>query len=349
MSLEFITDLQRWQQLVGALPDFCGKVYYQPDYYRAYAVNGDGQPADLYFKKGATEIFYPFLLRPIPESIGGKGFFDMQTAYGYGGPAIFGGLPDHVMEYSRSYAGWADSASIVAEFVRFNPLSNSHLSVGLYELELNRRTVSLSLTENFAGILQQASSARQRNYRKALKAGLKFVTLPDLSSFAEMYRQTMQRLSADKYYFFSSEYFAVLESLPEKSRLFAGVENVDGQMLATGIYLFDSLSAHYHLGASSGAEKELQPNAFMMLEAAGYAAQHGKGLLHLGGGLSLAENDSLYRFKAGFSQQHHNFYIARKIHRAQQYKQFSQAWQAITGRPPNILLHYHEGLPHADI
>ncbi|MBU1109527.1 MAG: GNAT family N-acetyltransferase [Candidatus Riflebacteria bacterium] len=349
MSFEFITDLKRWQQLFETLPDFCGKVYYQPDYYRAYAANGDGQPAALYFKQGTTEIFYPFLLRPIPECIGGKGFFDMQTAYGYGGPVIFGITPKTATEYCKSYTEWADNTNIVAEFVRFNPLLDSNLTAEIYKLEVNRKTVSMDLSENFASILQQSASARQRNYRKAVKAGLKFVTLPDLSSFIEMYRQTMQRLTADEYYYFSSEYFAVLESLPENSRLFAGVENNNCELLATGIYLLDRQSVHYHLGASTGAEKELQPNAFMMLEAARHTAQAGKNVLHLGGGLSFAEDDGLYRFKSGFSRQRHDFYIARKIHRPQQYKQFSDAWRAITGKEPGILLHYHEGLQHADI
>ncbi|EKD81769.1 MAG: hypothetical protein ACD_39C01649G0001, partial [uncultured bacterium] len=131
-------------------------------------------------------------------------------------------------------------------------------------------------------------------------------------------------------------------------RRFVGVKDSEGQLLAAGIFLFDEHSAHYHLGASTAAGREQQPNAFMMLEIAKNSARAGKKVLHLGGGLSLAEDDSLYRFKAGFSKHHHEFYISRRIHRPQLYQQISQKWQTATARKPGILLHYHEGLDHAD-
>lgn len=349
VSLEFITDLQRWQQLIDDLPDFCGKIYYQPAYYSAFEINGDGQAAALYFTEGETEIFYPFLLRAIPAQFGGEGYFDMQSAYGYGGPAIFDGTAAAVARFSDEFAAWADQANIVAEFIRFNPLYHSSYLANIYELELNRITVCVDLQDDFAGILTQATAARQRNYRKALKSGLQFVTLTDFRLFTDMYKEAMHRLAAASYYYFSPQHFAALAALPQESRSFVGVHDKTGRFLATGIFLFDEMSAHYHLGATSDAGRECQPSAFMMFEAAKAAAQAGRSLLHLGGGLSLAEDDGLFRFKTGFSQNHHQFFIARRIHRAQLYQQISQAWQAETGQKPGILLHYHEGIQHADV
>ncbi|OGK06691.1 MAG: hypothetical protein A2W80_16405 [Candidatus Riflebacteria bacterium GWC2_50_8] len=349
MSLEVITDLQRWQDMIDDLPDFCGKIYYQPAYYRAFEINGDGRPAALYFTDGDTEIFYPFLLRAIPAQLGGEGYFDMQSAYGYGGPAIFGGTAEAVARFSDEFAEWADRANIVAEFIRFNPLYSSSLLTNIYKLELNRTTVSVDLLDGFESLLAQASAPRQRNYRKALKSGLKFVTLTDYQLFTDMYEEAMHRLAADSYYYFSPQHFAALAGLPQETRSFVGVQDSAGRLLATGMFLFDELSAHYHLGASSEAGREYQPNAFMMFEAAKAAVQADISVLHLGGGLSLAEDDGLFRFKAGFSKHHHQFFIARRIHRAQLYQQISQVWQAKTGQKPGILLHYHEGLEHADV
>jgi lipid II:glycine glycyltransferase (peptidoglycan interpeptide bridge formation enzyme) len=251
--------------------------------------------------------------------------------------------------FSQEFAEWADRANIVAEFIRFNPLYSSSLLASVYRLELNRITVCVDLQDGFESLLAQASAPRQRNYRKALKSGLKFVRLTDYQLFTDMYKEAMHRLAAASYYYFSPQHFAALAALPEESRSFVGVEDKTGRLLATGVFLFDEVSAHYHLGAASDAGRESQPNAFMMLEAAKAAAQAGRLLLHLGGGLSLAEDDGLFRFKAGFSQKQQQFFIARRIHRLQLYQQISQAWQTATGQKPGILLHYHEGLHHADV
>lgn len=349
LNLEFITNLSRWQQVVEALPDFCGKVYYHASYYSAFTANGDGQAAALYYRNNETEIFYPFLIRPVPEGLGGKGCFDMQSAYGYGGPAVFKGTGENLEEFARLHAEWAEKASIIAEFVRFNPLMPLELPAMMFTRELNRKTVSIKLVEDFNAILHQASGPRRRNYRKAVRAGLKFVTLPHCDEFIEFYQQAMQRLAADSYYYFSPEHFAALARLPQQNLLYTGVKDANENLVAAGIFLLDAMTVHYHLGASAEQARDMQPDAFMLFETARYASKIGKKLFHLGGGLSLNEDDGLFRFKAGFSQQRHDFFIARKIHRPQQYHEISSRWQAKTAQKPSKLLHYHEGIEHADL
>lgn len=349
MSLEFITDLERWQQVVDRLPEFCGKVYYNACYHQACEINGDGRPAALYFNEDQTIIFYPFLIRPVPAILGFSGSFDMQTAYGYSGPAIFGGTPPTVARFAEMQARWAEDAGIIAEFVRFNPFFDMNTLSHIFKPELNRKTVSIELDHDFSVMLRQSSGPRQRNYRKALRAGLSYVALPDGKEIAKIYRKAMQRIGADEYYYFSDRYFTALQDMPPESRFFAGIKDSDGKLIAGGIFLQDSVAAHYHLGASVAEARELQPDAFMLFEAARIAAANDKKLLHLGGGLSLADDDGLYRFKSGFSQKRQDFYIARKIHQQELYDKISKKWQNLTGRKPHILLHYHEGLEHADV
>jgi len=349
LSLEFITDLTRWQQVVDNLPEFPGKVYYSALYYRTCAINGDGQPAALYFNENQTMIFYPFLIRPVPAILGFSSFFDIQTAYGYAGPAVFAGTLPAIARFAEMQAQWAENAGIVAEFVRFNPFFDINTLSHIFKPELNRKTVCIELNHDFSVMLRQSSGPRQRNYRKALRAGLSCVSLPDCAEIVKIYRKAMQRIGADDYYYFSDSYFSALQDMPPESRFFAGIKNSDGSLIAGGIFLQDSVATHYHLGASVAEARELQPDAFMLFEAARLAAADGSKLLHLGGGLSLADDDGLYRFKSGFSQKRHDFYIARKIHRQELYDEISKKWQRLTGRQPDILLHYHEGLEHADI
>jgi hypothetical protein len=273
----------------------------------------------------------------------------MQSAYGYGGPAVFGGTDETLAEFGKMHANWAEAFGIVAEFVRLNPFLEHHLLSPLFTPELNRRTVSIELKSDFSEMLQQASGPRQRNYRKAYRAGLSYVSLPDCNEIVRIYRDAMQRIGADGYYYFSDRYFAALNDMPTDSRFFAGIRNKAGELIAGGIFLQDALSVHYHLGASLTDFRPLQPDAFMLFESARHAAVSGKKLMHLGGGLSLDKEDGLFRFKSGFSEYRHNFYITRKIHRPKEYDKFSREWQRLTGCQPKILLHYHEGLEHADI
>lgn len=349
MSAEFITDQARWQQIIEQLPGFCGKAYYQYYYHRVCELNGEGRPAAIYFKQGQTAIFYPFLLRPVPAILGGNGFFDMQSAYGYGGPAVFGSSEEAIQAFGKAHADWAEKEGIVAEFVRFSPFLDQSLLTPFFKPELNRKTVSIELSGDFASMLCRASGPRQRNYRKAARAGLRYVAMPDIDKIVRIYREAMQRIGADSYYHFSDRYFSALNELPPDSRFYAGILDTDGRLIAGGIFLQDETAAHYHLGASTQKARDLQPDTFMLFEAARHIAASGRKILHLGGGLSLAEDDGLYRFKSGFSKKRHDFYIARKIHRPQKYQEFSAKWQALTGREPQILLHYHEGLEHADI
>lgn len=371
MSLEFVTSAARWQQIYDQLPDFAGKIYYSHAYCSTLEANGDGRAAALFYtgnqvgnnaentdaalstagadtpQKPRNLIFYPVLLRPVPAKIGGDGCFDLETPYGYGGPQTFCCDQVTIDGFGCEFTEWARRQNIVAEFVRFNPLSaNQSVFSDQYRTDRNRITVSIPLQHGFSEILAGCSAARQRNYRRAQREGLVFRRLDNLSDFCRLYQQTMKRLNADSYYFFSQSCFDALAAVPDADRWFVGVFTPDGRLAAAGIFLIDAISAHYHLGASEPEFKDLQANAFMMLEVAREASKAGKQLLHLGGGLSLAEDDQLYRFKAGFSTGRHDFYIGRRIHQQDAYQAFSQRWQQLTGAAPQILLHYHYGVKH---
>lgn len=345
LHLEFITQKERWQQVFAQLPEFSGKIYYSYAWHAITAANGDGRPAALFFADGDNgQAFYPFLMKQIPEAVGGNGEIDLETAYGYGGPVFFNLNTEQIGEFNRIMTDWAAENHVVAEFIRLNPLTSFQTCVDqACHVSHNRITVSIDLTEGPEAVLNGCSEARQRNWKKAGRLGLSVRRLADPAEFVPLYLQTMQRLAARSYYHFSRQYFAALAELPEESCFYAGAFTADGRLAAAAIYLLDQTSAHYHLGASDQQLLHTQANAFLMLEFARLLCGSGRQLLHLGGGLSLADDDSLFRFKAGFSAQRHDFFIGRRIYDQQKYALFSQHWQKLTGLQPQILLHYHYG------
>jgi hypothetical protein len=344
LSPELITSANRWHEILAQLPDFPGKIYYTWHYHNVCSANGDGTPAAFFYSSGSCQIFHPFLMRPIPAIIGGDGFFDLETAYGYGGPQAFNASDTNLVEFKNDFAAWATHNSVVAEFVRFNPLTHMHARFAdFYQISHNRVTTSINLDAQFSEILGNCTGPRQRNWRTACRLGLSLRQLPDLKSFQGLYHQTMRRLQARPYYLFSKPYFEAIEQLPPQNRFFAGAFTPDNQLAAAAIFLLDSESAHYHLGASDENFRNTRANAFLMLEFARQTAGSNTKILHLGGGGSLAEDDSLFRFKAGFSRLRHDFFIGKRLHQPDVYHKLSRRWQKLTGCQPEILLHYHYG------
>lgn len=324
------------------LPAYAGAIYYHPDYYQALASNNEGEPAAALYQHKTCTIFYPFLRRQIPTELVDKKLYDIESGYGYGGPACIKADLESVATFTMLFSDWASANGIVAEFIRFNPLTANHQYFNNYCLpELNRRTLCIELGTPEL-ILANCASARRRNYHKAKRSGLKLLINHDFDCFVEIYGQTMQQLNAHEYYCFSDIYFAALKKMhPGNCQISVVTDNKDTPV-AAAIFLADDVSMHYHLGGTTTAGRELQATSFCMLETAFKAAETGKQLMHLGGGLSLDENDSLFRFKRGFTPAINEFYIGKKVHQPDLYSEISQKWQQLYGAQPRQLLHYHQ-------
>jgi len=345
-DLEIIKTRESWQQALEELPEFPGKAYYSFDYIFAYQQIGDGTPAAAYLKSDCENlVFYPFLLRKVPERLGKPESYDIETAYGYGGPFIKSSSREFVNFFFSRFDSWAKQMNIVAEFVRFNPLTTiKSFLTDFYQISLNRRTVVIELHPIFSEVLHQCTPARRRNFRKAESENLQYKTTEHLDDFKKIYQQTMTRVNAGSYYFFSERYFDALERMPVEQRIFSTVNLPSGPVVAAGVFLRDQDSIHYHLGASADSFQHLPGGPFLMLKTAETAALSGKKLMHLGGGLSLSDEDRLFRYKKGFSNRILDFFIGHRIHQPDLYKELSKSWQAITGAKPAIILHYHYGL-----
>lgn len=365
MSFEIIEDVKRWEQIYNSTPFFQGKVYFSPYYCKALENNLEGKAVLCYFehqtKDGLIKVLYPFIIKEIPEELtkdySKETLYDIESPYGYGGPMIFtdeGYLynderdpeNEYALTFTKDFLNWAKSKNIVAEFVRFNPITMNHnLFVSHYTIELNRKTVSINTLNDFESMLSKATSARKRNYYKALNNGLEVVWCPlkdedAMLCFRDLYDSTMNRLEADKYYYFSDAYFKTLAQLPDQGLI--GIALYDKEIpIASSLFLFDELSAHYHLGGSDEEYKDLQGSAFLLWEGAKVANEMGLECLHLGGGLSLNPEDKLFAFKKGFSSNIHEFYIGKRVINHSLYNAISEAWVKITKQKPTIFLHYH--------
>jgi lipid II:glycine glycyltransferase (peptidoglycan interpeptide bridge formation enzyme) len=119
--------------------------------------------------------------------------------------------------------------------------------------------------------------------------------------FIAIYRQTMDHVRADAYYYFTESYFAELEnSLRGHLHLFSVVAP-EGRVAAAGLFTERNGIVQFHLGGTAADYWHCAPSKLLFESAIFWAKRTGYRALHLGGGVGTRE-DTLFHFKAGFSE-----------------------------------------------
>lgn len=290
MTLE--VESSAWDGLLSSVG--CTDVYYRRGYLEAAAVAQPGRCAYLYLRHPGGAVVFPCVVRELAE----KGIRDATTV-AYGGPLALGPSPP-VEEFSVLYEDWCAEQQIVTTFVRFHPLFANH-RYAPHSLRCERVEDSVTWPlegDLFAGLHRH----HRRLIRKAESAGIRVsVTVgPDrLDRFAALYEQTMRRLGATRFYFFSDRYWdRLVQGLAEHILLFDALR--DGDVVASIVCFATHPWLHYHLGASSDEARRLGASHLLLFEAARFGQEEGYEHLHLGSGVG-ASGDSLLEFKRRFT------------------------------------------------
>jgi hypothetical protein len=254
------------------------------------------------------------------RSISGGGF-DVTSPYGYPGP-IGIGTDDPAFLRVALVAGLQvlRDAGLVSAFIRLHPLLNPTPPEGVGTLVAHGDTVSIDLTLPSAELWAQTRLNHRRDITRA--ARLEYVARMDeewrhLESFGLLYRQTMERRLAIRFYFFEDAYFQGLrDALGE--RLHLCIVEKAGVVAAAGLFVETEGIVQYHLSGTDEAFRDVQPTKLMMHFVRSWAKERGNKILHLGGGVGGAA-DSLLQFKIGFSPLRHTFVTLRGVIDRQEY------------------------------
>jgi len=347
------TDAREWDRWVRALPE--ADAYYLHGYVSLAEVLGEGEARMAVLETSSGRVIYPFVQRSISElpfasSIPDVGqYLDITSPYGYGGPLVTtasGCAEEAVDPLAREFDGlfrrWCRANNVVSEFVRFHPLADNVAVFGhLYGATLDRSTVYLDLTSGKERVWQGLARTSRRNVRRARRSGLTVVSesggdgLPaGLHGFRELYRHTMDRNEASGYYYFGKDYFDQLFRRLGPRAVLISVHREEA-IVASMIMLAYRRWLHAHLAGSDTALLSLRPNDLLFFEAAAWGANHGFEILHLGGGRTAEDDDSLLRFKASFSPCRAEFHTAARIHLPDTYTKLEQAWRCHKGEAPS--------------
>jgi hypothetical protein len=303
-------------------------------YHRLAEHRGEGTAGLFTYRAGGYVIALPLLLRPIDES-DPAGLQDATSVYGYGGPvASDDRIPDQVIRsFHVALRDELVRRRVVTVFSRLHPLiSQRHLLSGLGEIRSIGPTVSIDLTLPLDGQWAGYSKKCRRIIRKAREEGV--VCIDDREGkyrrdWTEIYQETMRRVGASPAYLFDDEYFDLMAAeLGPVLHLFVAL--IDGKTAAAGLYTICDGIVQAHLGGLRSEYSRLSPVRLLDDTARRWAVDAGAWVFHLGGGVG-GQEDSLFHYKAGFSDRRHEFATWRWIVDTAAYQELCERRERLEG------------------
>ena len=327
-------DRRKWDQYVDSLPNMQKDVYYLSAF---AALNEEifKEPASLFRYGDQTNqtlmVTVKRNISDLPFSGSGQGLpakskYDISSPYGYGGPVIncenASDIKGLFQEFRDSFHEYCTSEGIVTEFLRLHPLMENHKLFGKDPNLLQKNhTVWIDVRFDETEILKRMKNDPRRSINVAKNNGVEVILsdlrLNHIRDFYTLYRDSMDRLGAAPFYYFSEEFFLDLaHNLDQNVALFLAVW--EGKTIAAYWFFHCGAYVDLYLAGSDSDHWDRKANALTIYQAALWAKSQGYRSVHLGGGLGV-ELDNLFHFKSQFSPDRSNYYMYRFVHNQQAY------------------------------
>ena len=334
-----ITDT--WNDKLALLTQGQKDIYFSEPYVKM-AANGNETPLCAICEDGTSVLLLPFLRGEY------KGYFDFETAYGYGGPITNSLNQEWIKQALNVLGSYFSSRNYLVGFVRFHPLlNNSEFCRGVCTVIDDRKTVAIDTSVSEEEIWMKQISSKNRNMiRKAEKNGLVFERDDEfkyLEQFKRLYNTTMTRLDAEDFYFFDDDYYKRFVDI-FKGKGFLGCIKKDDEVISAALFMYENEFGHYHLAGSNRGYSSLGANNLLLWKVACEMHKEGIREFHLGGGTNGDEENSLFKFKSSFSSNLKQFSIGKMIFNKSAYDAVCAEWAANnpekTEKYKNFLLKY---------
>lgn len=352
MILSATKDRSEWLNILSKFPDKYNDIYFHPDYISLNCTSDDANGFLFYNIENDKVWVNPFIRIKSPtfnnlKNKRKKDYYDIETAYGYGGPISNILDPKWIKESFEKFHSWTKSNNIISEFLRFHPLFDvtQHIS-SEYELLKNRITCSLDLNLVNEQNLSPFKSKVKNMIKKAQQSIKAYISYEkkDFDIFKKFYLDSMINKNAEKNIFFSPLYFEKLFKIILENGFMSVAKDKNSEIISVAIFLCGKKFCHYHLSASKNHDYP-GVNNLIIYSAALYAKKKQLDTLHLGGGKINNEQDKLFRFKNSMSTNNHDYYIGKRINNLKIYKKLKILWKKkypfLYDKYSNRLLCYH--------
>jgi len=306
--------------------DLSSDIYYQRNYSALYEEGCEH--FQFFYEEDDYYVKFSALKRRIISVSGqslGEELYDLETPYGYGGPISNSSDEVFLRRAFFAYREFCKTQLIVCEFIRFHPFNPIGAKGSLFDMHLTERQVVIVDLEKSTEERRKLYSKTTRNIvKKAEKLLTKDSSSVKLSNFIDMYIETMNKNSANDFFYFQESYFRDLLALEGVSLLAIKKEDL---FASIGFFMCSEELAHYHLSANNQNLAKDNGNYLLLDAAFEHAKSKGCRYMMLGGGRTSSPDDSLFRFKSKFSPLVMPFYIAGLDFLPEKRQMLNQIWQ----------------------
>lgn len=310
--LEIIGSKEKWNDVLKEVDMY--DFYHTYDYHMNCA--NENEEAVLFcYREDAIVIALPLLIRPIKNTP----YYDATSVYGYAGPLSKNITADfNFTTFYTKLRLYFQKKNIVSVYSSLNPYIDNQKRVlsGLGKIEKIGKIVNIRLDQSISK--QEASfsktTKRYTTRNKKLFYSRIGTTNEDIAVFISLYYHTMNRLEASEGYYFDEAYFhKIIESSAYTAQVIFAITK-DTHKIASAVLLVKTNHTiiQYHLSGTLAEYKHLSPIRFLLNEIRILGTTAGYTYFNLGGGFG-GKQDSLFDFKASFSNDYRKFKVWKFI------------------------------------
>lgn len=309
--IKIIRDDKDWNAQLALFKD---KDFYHTYYYHYLSKKEGETPVLISYTQEEVVIAIPLLIRNIKNS----DYKDAVSVYGYSG-VLSSNIHEafDVENFHKEIHEFFYQNKIVSIFSRLHPFlkDEERILKGLGNIITLGKVVYLDLTQT----LENQRANFNRRLKTYLNKSRKLCTVVDtntedqIKEFIRLYQETMERVNAVDYFFFEDTYFhKLLSSKDFDASLKLCVHNETQTILGGAIFIKKGNIVQYHLSGRNAQNSDVDPIKLVIDAMRIEATEQGYTHFNLGGGRGSHE-DSLFRFKSGFSKEFKEFKIWKYI------------------------------------
>lgn len=318
-QFDIVSQEKDWERVFSGLKHPSIRGSYR--YLSAAAKLWDGAVAEAAVLSDGNEfVVHAYVKRSIPVD---SNCFDLISPYDFGSFWFSSDseneqsrLLDH---YEKQFSEYAAQNKIVCEFIRLDPFVASNVQFNLYERHKHQDNVIIRLDKSHDDIRRGYSQSRRNQVLQGERNQLTLEFSKDFREFTSIYHASMDRHGAERDFYFPQSF---MDELKDDLTL-AYVRTSDGSLCAAHVYLIEGDVIYLYLSASVPDKLHLRPNDYGYDKIIEFALERGLNCLHLGGGA-----ESLYRYKASFSQETVPFFHLRQIFIPEKYAELCEIHDA---------------------
>lgn len=309
--MRIVTTKKEWGAVLDRIPKY--DVYHTHEYHQI-SKKSDEKPILVVYENNDSLVAIPLILQAIRDTA----YNDATSAYGYCGPISKNIGPDFdSYHFASNLKQFFLHMGVASVFSRLNPFIANQEAVleNSGTIESLGKVINIDLTKNLKDQCK-AYNPRLKTYINKCRRNYLIKEAGserEIKKLVSIYYENMLRVNAKDQYFFPGSYFLnLLKSSEFETKFLLAYDRANGKLAGGAIFTMVNDIVQYHL---SGVRKEylkLNPIKVLIDDMRIKATDKGFKYFNLGGGVGNNQ-DSLFRFKSGYSKDFKSFKIWKYI------------------------------------